>query len=98
MIINKSHIVLRNVKNNAFTVFAWLAIVIAIVVFASILWCLIERGLPALFRLKTFLEVTPPPNGIGGLSNGLMGSLIMTGLAIVISAPIGILIATYLAE
>src|SRR5205807_588615 len=45
-----------------------------------------------------FTEMTPPPGSDGGLLNPIMGSLILTGLAVLIGTPIGILAGTYMAE
>ncbi|HEU0070804.1 MAG TPA: phosphate ABC transporter permease PstA [Alphaproteobacteria bacterium] len=45
-----------------------------------------------------FTEMTPPPGAEGGLANAIVGSLIMTGLAVVIGTPIGTLAGTYMAE
>jgi phosphate transport system permease protein len=45
-----------------------------------------------------FTEMTPPPGASGGLLNPIVGSLILTVLAVVIGTPIGILAGTYLAE
>jgi phosphate transport system permease protein len=42
--------------------------------------------------------MTPPPGAAGGLLNPIVGSLMMTVLAVVIGTPIGILAGTYLAE
>ncbi len=42
--------------------------------------------------------MTPPPGAVGALLNAIVGSLIMTGLALVIGAPIGVLAGTYMAE
>ena len=50
------------------------------------------------FSLRVFTEMTPPPGAAGGLLNAIVGSLIMTGLALLIGAPIGILAGTYMAE
>jgi phosphate transport system permease protein len=48
--------------------------------------------------LRVFTEMTPPPGAAGGLLNAITGSLIMTGLALLIGAPIGVLAGTYMAE
>jgi phosphate transport system permease protein len=45
-----------------------------------------------------FTEMTPPPGSAGGLLNPIVGSLMLTVLAIVIGTPIGILAGTYMAE
>ena len=42
--------------------------------------------------------MTPPPGASGGLLNPIVGSLILTALAVAIGTPIGILAGTYMAE
>jgi phosphate transport system permease protein len=48
--------------------------------------------------LAVFTEMTPPPGADGGLLNPIIGSLILTTLAVLIGTPIGILAGTYMAE
>jgi phosphate transport system permease protein len=48
--------------------------------------------------LKVFTEMTPPPGADGGLLNPIIGSLILTTLAVAFGTPIGILAGTYMAE
>ena len=62
-----------------------------------ILGALLWEGLSGL-SLKVFTEMTPPPGADGGLLNAIVGSLIMTVLAVLIGTPIGILAGTYMAE
>jgi phosphate transport system permease protein len=62
-----------------------------------ILGTLLLNGFAGL-SLAVFTEMTPPPGATGGLLNAIMGSLIMTGLAVVIGTPLGILAGTYMAE
>ena len=62
-----------------------------------ILGVLLYEGFTGL-SLRVFTEMTPPPGSDGGLLNPIMGSLILTALAVVIGTPIGILAGTYLAE
>jgi phosphate transport system permease protein len=62
-----------------------------------ILGVLLGQGLSGL-SLKVFTEMTPPPGSDGGLLNPILGSLIMTGLAVLIGTPVGILAGTYMAE
>ena len=62
-----------------------------------ILGTLIAEGAAGL-SLKVFTEMTPPPGSDGGLLNPIIGSLILTSLAVVIGTPIGILAGTYMAE
>ena len=69
----------------------------ALAVLASILLKLLARGLGAL-SWRVLVEPTPPPGSEGGLSNAIVGSLLMTGIAILIATPIGVLTGTWLAE
>src|SRR6185295_17739585 len=62
-----------------------------------ILGALLWQGLSGLSP-KVFTEMTPPPGSAGGLLNPIIGSLIMTGLAVLIGTPIGIFAGTYMAE
>jgi phosphate transport system permease protein len=66
----------------------WLVLILSV-----LLW----EGFSGL-SLQVFTEMTPPPGARGGLLNPIIGSLIMTGLAILIGTPIGILAGTYMAE
>ena len=62
-----------------------------------ILYALISQGLSGISP-KLFTELTPPPGEDGGLSNAIVGSVIMSSLAVVAGTPLGVLAGTYLAE
>src|SRR4030088_380597 len=62
-----------------------------------ILGVLLWEGLSGL-SLAVFTEMTPPPGASGGLLNPILGSLMLTVLAVAIGTPIGILAGTYMAE
>jgi phosphate transport system permease protein len=62
-----------------------------------ILWSLLWEGARGL-SYRIFIETTPPPGASGGLLNAIVGSLLMTGLAVIAATPLGILAGTYLAE
>src|SRR5262244_2034482 len=62
-----------------------------------ILGVLLWEGFSGL-SLAVFTEMTPPPGATGGLLNPIVGSLIMTVLAVLFGTPIGILAGTYMAE
>ncbi len=62
-----------------------------------ILGTLVWNGLAGL-SVDVFTQMTPPPGSSGGLLNPIVGSLIMTVLAVLIGTPIGILAGTYMAE
>ena len=63
----------------------------------AILAVLLWEGFSGL-SLAVFTEMTPPPGSAGGLLNPIVGSLILTFLAVVIGTPIGMLAGTYMAE
>ena len=62
-----------------------------------LLWTLLSNGLPWL-NMNVFTQITPPPGSAGGLSNAIVGSLIMTSIGVILGTPIGILAGTYLSE
>ena len=62
-----------------------------------ILTVLVIKGVGGL-SLAVFTEMTPPPGGAGGLLNAIVGSLILTVLAVLFGTPLGILAGTYMAE
>lgn len=64
---------------------------------AWLLWTLLSNGLQWV-SLDLFTKTTPPPGSEGGLANAIVGTLMMTGVGLVIGAPSGILAATYLSE
>jgi len=62
-----------------------------------ILLVLVVKGVGGL-SLAVFTEMTPPPGCTGGLLNPIMGSLILTVLAVALGTPLGMLAGTYMAE
>jgi phosphate transport system permease protein len=66
-------------------------------VLAWILETLIAKGFGAL-SLNMFTMPTPAAGSEGGLLNAIVGSVMMVGLATLVSTPIGILAGIYLAE
>jgi phosphate transport system permease protein len=67
---------------------SWLVLILGV-----LLW----KGFSGL-TVAVFTQMTPPPGSAGGLLNPIMGSLVMTVLAVVIGTPIGMLAGTYMAE
>ena len=62
-----------------------------------ILIVLVVKGVGGL-SLAVFTEMTPPPGSAGGLLNAIVGSLILTVLAVIFGTPLGMLAGTYMAE
>ncbi|MGA7112130.1 MAG: phosphate ABC transporter permease PstA [Pseudolabrys sp.] len=67
---------------------SWLVLILAV-----LLW----EGFSGL-SLSVFTEMTPPPGSAGGLLNPIVGSLVMTIIAVLIGTPLGIMAGTYMAE
>src|SRR6188472_3674596 len=62
-----------------------------------VLGVLLYEGVGGL-SLEVFTEMTPPPGSAGGLLNAIVGSLLLTILAVLFGTPLGILAGTYMAE
>ena len=87
----------RKRRNAIATALAWAAAAFGLGWLILILGVLVYQGIGGL-SLAVFTENTPPPGSAGGLLNAIMGSIVMTFLAVIIGTPIGILAGTYLAE
>jgi phosphate transport system permease protein len=87
----------RRLRNRIVIVMAYAATGVGLGWLALILGTLLFEGASGL-SLKVFTEMTPPPGADGGLLNPIIGSLIMTAIAVAIGTPVGILAGTYMAE
>src|SRR3954454_15694908 len=87
----------RRRRNNLMMGLACAATLLGLGWLVMILGVLIWEGFSGL-SLAVFTEMTPPPGAAGGLLNPIIGSLILTGLAVLIGTPIGMLAGTYMAE
>jgi len=67
---------------------AWL-----IWILATLIW----NGVGAI-NIAIFTQMTPPPGSKGGLLNPIVGSIMLTIGATILSTPVGMLAGTYLAE
>jgi len=95
--MNASYYAKRRRRNGIAAAASLIAAVIGLFWLGAILAVLFWHGFSGL-SLRVFAEMTPPPGSSGGLLNAIVGSLIMTALAVVIGTPIGILAGTYMAE
>jgi phosphate transport system permease protein len=87
----------RKRRNGLMMVLAYAATLFGLGWLVLILGVLIWEGFSGL-SLQVFTEMTPPPGASGGLLNPIIGSLMLTALAVAIGTPIGILAGTYMAE
>lgn len=86
----------RHAKNMLAMTLSSVAIVIGLLFLVWILWVTLANGVGALnWRLVSKITAY---GAEGGLSNAIVGSLVMDLIAVLICAPIGIMAGTYLAE
>lgn len=88
----------RALRSALLTGGAWVVALAAAVPLVSVLYMLIVKG-GARFSTELFTEL--PPAGFemgGGFGNAIVGTLVMVAIAALISLPIGILAAVFLAE
>jgi phosphate transport system permease protein len=86
----------RRIVNIVALVLSGFATLLGLIFLVWILWITLQNGISAL-NLTLFTKITAYADE-GGLSNAIVGSLIMDLMALLICAPIGVLAGTYLAE
>jgi phosphate transport system permease protein len=79
------------------TVLSYAATAAGLFLLSWILVYLLMKGFSTL-SLDLFTMNTPPPGSAGGLRNAILGSLLITGVGILIATPVGILAGTFLIE
>jgi phosphate transport system permease protein len=88
----------RSLFDILMTVVASGFLAIALVPLIAVMSYVIIKG-GSRISLDLFTQLPPPPMVAGGgFANAIVGTLIMVGLAALISVPIGVLIAVYLSE
>ena len=97
MIGNPTLYARRRIANITFIILSISAAIFGLIWLAFILGALLSEGFAALSP-TLFTEITPPPGSQGGLSNAILGSVMMSGLAVAAGTPIGLFAGTYLAE
>jgi phosphate transport system permease protein len=97
MIANRSLYLRRRITNSVFITLSVCAAIFGMIWLAFILGALLQEGFSALSP-TLFTEITPPPGSQGGLLNAIVGSVMMSVLAVVVGTPVGLFAGTYLAE
>jgi phosphate transport system permease protein len=95
--MNNPIVARRNFVNAMFVGIALVMTGIALIWLFLILGGLVINGVSSL-NADMFLKSTPPPGSTGGLQNAIIGSLMMTGVGMLIATPIGLLAGAYLSE
>jgi len=88
---------MRRARNTILMALSIAATVVGLGWLVLVLGALLWNGFAGL-SVQVFTEMTPPPGSAGGLLNPIVGSLMMTAIAVAIGTPIGILAGTYMAE
>lgn len=87
----------RRLSNYFFVGLTAIATLIALTALVLILWSLLSKGLGGI-DAKIFTMTQPAPGSEGGLSNAIMGSIMMCGMGLLIAVVIGVLAGTWLSE
>jgi phosphate transport system permease protein len=87
----------RRLSNYLFVGLTAIATLIALTALVLILWSLLSKGLGGI-DAKIFTMTQPAPGSEGGLSNAIMGSIMMCGMGLLIAVVIGVLAGTWLSE
>jgi phosphate transport system permease protein len=88
----------RQIFNQVGLALSMLAMALGLAVLLWILLVLFKNGLAAV-DWNMFTQDTPAPGSEGGgLRNAIVGSLMMLGLSVLVSTPVGVLAGVYLAE
>ena len=93
-----TRLISRSLWNRILSVLCVGLSLLTLVPLISIIYLVLKNGLP-LLKWSVFTEL-PPAAGMagGGFGNAVMGTLVMVGLGLLMSAPIGILSAIYINE
>ena len=86
----------RRIRSGAAVALVYAALILSLIPLALILGKILVEGLPVISW--EFFTTLPPadPYSTGGISSALVGTLILMGLATLLSAPLGILVALFI--
>jgi phosphate transport system permease protein len=84
-------------RNRIVTILSIAATGAGLFLLAWILGYLLIKGVSTI-SLSLFTMDTPPPGSAGGLANAIIGSILITGVGILIATPAGIMAGTFLIE
>ena len=89
----------RRVRSSLGEGVVWFSLAFGMVPLILVIWQMLKLGLPAISAsFFTELPPTDPSSYAGGISNALVGTLILMGLATLIAAPLGILTALFIRD
>jgi phosphate transport system permease protein len=88
----------RRITSMLGLVFSMSAMAIGLAVLLWILYVLFANGLSAMDANLLFSDTPAPGTEGGGLRNAIVGSLMIVGLTVLVSTPVGVLAGVYLTE
>jgi phosphate transport system permease protein len=89
----------RRVRSGLGEGIVWVSLAFGMVPLILVIWQMLYLGLPAISgSFFTELPPTDPSSFSGGISNALVGTLILMGIATLIAAPLGILTALFIRD
>jgi phosphate transport system permease protein len=89
----------RRVRSGLGEGIVWVSLAFGMVPLILVIWQMLYLGLPAISgSFFTELPPTDPSSFSGGISNALVGTLILMGIATIIAAPLGILTALFIRD
>jgi phosphate transport system permease protein len=88
----------RSAKNRLVTVLVWSAFALAMIPLATLVWTVVSRGAGVLSAEFFTYSMRNVVGEGGGIYHALMGTLVITLYATLISVPVGIMAAIYLVE
>jgi phosphate transport system permease protein len=89
----------RNFKSTAALSVIYALTGLALIPLAMVLWYTITKGLPAVSHPEFFLNVERPVGIPGsGISNAIVGTATMVGMASLVAIPVGVISGVYLTE
>ena len=97
MIVSRALYIRRRVANGVFIGLSIAAALFGLIWLGFILSALLAEGFSAITP-QLFTASTPPPGQPGGLLNAILGSVLMSVVAVALGTPIGLFAGTYLAE
>jgi phosphate transport system permease protein len=87
----------RRAADRTVTLLIVSAFALAMIPLASLIFEVVKRGLPGI-SLEFFTEDSRGKIGGGGAEQAIVGTLIITGVAVLISVPVGLMAAIYMNE
>jgi phosphate transport system permease protein len=93
----------RQLRSRIMVIICGAALAVTAIPLGLLLYQLFRRGLPVIWHASFFTQLpqTPTliaPNATGGVSNAIIGTLVLTLYAAIMAIPVGVLVGIYLAE